>query len=118
MAFLFERLDVYQKSLDFAERITKLTEDFPKGTYFLADQLNRAACSITANIAEGNGRWHLKDRQHFFMIARGSAFECVPLLELCKRKGLVDSQVQESMKKELDGIGAMLSGLAKERPKS
>ena len=62
MPFLFEKLVVYQKSLDFAESIVALTDSFPKGSYYLADQLRRAAVSISANIAEGNGRWHVGDR--------------------------------------------------------
>ena len=57
MAFAFEKLIVYQKSVDFADRITELTGQFQRGYYFLADQLNRAAVSIAANIAEGNGRF-------------------------------------------------------------
>jgi len=61
MPFLFEKLDVYQKSIQFAEDISKSTDTFPKGTYYLVDQLNRAALSISANIAEGNGRWHQAD---------------------------------------------------------
>lgn len=56
MPFLFEKLDVYQKSLQFAEEISKTTDSFPKGNYYLIDQLNRAALSISTNIAEGNGR--------------------------------------------------------------
>ncbi len=115
MPFLFEKLAVYQKSMDLAERVMGLTEGFPKGSYYLADQLNRAVTSIAANIAEGNGRWHSKDRSHFFLIARGSAFECVPLLGLARRKGLVESDVEEGMRKTLDEIGAMLSGLIKNK---
>ena len=47
------------------------------------------------------------------MIARGSAFECVPLLELARRKGLVEVSVQEGLKGALDEVGEMLSGLMK-----
>ena len=56
MAFMFENLLVYQKAVDFADHATALTESFPRGYYFLANQLNRAALSIATNLAEGNGR--------------------------------------------------------------
>ncbi len=55
MAFMFENLEVYQKAVDFADNICTTTSKFPKGYYFLRDQLNRASLSISANIAEGNG---------------------------------------------------------------
>lgn len=113
MAFIFEKLDIYQKSVDLADGVSKLTESFPKGSYYLTDQLNRAALSIATNIAEGNGRYHKPDRAHFFRIARGSAFECVPLLEICLRKNLIDSDIHSSLKSELENIGKMLSGLIK-----
>jgi four helix bundle protein len=111
MAFLFENLDVYKKSVDFADKISSLTESFPKGNYYLSDQLNRAALSISANIAEGNGRFHKSDRINFFRIARGSGFECVPILEICKRKGLLTEEKFVSIRKELEDICKMLSGL-------
>ncbi len=56
MAFAFEKLLVYQKSVDFADQICDLTEQFPTRYNHLADQLNRASLSISSNIAEGNGR--------------------------------------------------------------
>lgn len=71
MAFMFEHLEVYQKSVNFADRLLALTEAFPKGYRFLVDQLNRATLSIAANIAEGNGRFTKADRKNFFGIARG-----------------------------------------------
>lgn len=95
MPFLFEKLEVYQKAVDLAESAFKLTDTFPKGNYYLSDQLNRAALSISANLAEGNGRWHEGDRKQFFWIARGSAQECVPILELCKRKKLIEANQHE-----------------------
>jgi len=54
---MFEKLEVYQRSVDFADKIAALTETFPRGYGFLVDQLNRAAVSIATNLAEGNGRF-------------------------------------------------------------
>lgn len=81
MAFLFENLQVYQKAVELADKIVCLTENFPRGYHFLADQLDRATLSVAANLAEGNGRFTKADRKNFFPIARGSAQECAPLLE-------------------------------------
>jgi four helix bundle protein len=111
MAFIFEKLDVYRKAIDFADKVCELTKDFLKGNYYLVDQLNRASLSISTNIAEGNGRYHKADRVNFFRIARGSAFECVPILEICKRKKLITEDMNEALKKEIEDICKMLSGL-------
>ena len=111
MSFLVEKLTVYQKAIDFAESVGKLTENFPRGHFYLADQLNRAALSISANLAEGNGRFHKADRQNFFRISRGSAFECVPLLELCRRKQLISEAEHRDCYERLEAISKMLSGL-------
>jgi len=51
MVFMFENLQVYQKAVDFADAVTGAAEMFPRGYYFLVDQLSRAAVSISANIA-------------------------------------------------------------------
>jgi four helix bundle protein len=111
MPFAFEKLVVYQKSVDFSDQICELTGSFQRGFYFLADQLNRAALSISTNIAEGNGRFTAPDRRNFFGIARGSVQECVPLLELARRRGLIEPAVHETLKTRLEEISKMLSGL-------
>jgi len=111
VAFMFENLKVYQKAVDFADHASALAERFPRGYYFLADQLNRAALSIAANLAEGNGRFTKADRKNFFGIARGSAQECVPLLELARRRKLLDEARHAAMRAELETIAKMLSGL-------
>jgi four helix bundle protein len=113
MAFAFEKLNVYQKAVDFADQVASLTEDFPRGYGFLADQLNRASLSIAANIAEGNGRFTKADRKNFFGIARGSVQECVPLLELARRRSLLPGVTHKKLKDALEEIARMLSGLIK-----
>jgi hypothetical protein len=57
MTFAFEKLLVYQKSVDFADDVCSATEQFHRGYGFLVDQLNRAALSISSNIAECHGRF-------------------------------------------------------------
>jgi four helix bundle protein len=89
------------------------TERFTRGYGFLVDQLNRAALSIAANIAEGNGRFTKPDRRNFFGIARGSVQECVPLLELALRRGLLDPDDHTRLKCQLEEIAGMRSGLIK-----
>ncbi len=111
MAFMFENLEVYKKAIALTDDLSALTESFPKGNYYLSDQLNRALLSIATNIAEGNGKYHKADRVNFFRIARGSAFECVPILELCKRKKLLKEEDAVAYKNRLDEICKMLSGL-------
>jgi four helix bundle protein len=111
MPFMFENLEVYQKAVDLAEKVITLTNEFPKGYYFLTDQLNRASLSIATNIAEGNGRFTKKDRQNFFIIARSSAQECVPLLEIAKRKQFISDVKQSDLLSELEIISKMISGL-------
>jgi len=113
MTFMFEKLDVYQKAIDFTDKVTILSEKFPRGYYFLTDQLNRAALSIATNIAEGNGRFTKADRKNFFTIARGSIQECVPLLELALRRELVKEKNFVELKTELEILAKMVSGLIK-----
>ena len=116
MPFLIEKLVVYQKALDLAEELGALTDAFPRGQAYVVDQLNRAALSIATNIAEGNGRYRKLDRRNFFIISRGSAFECVPILELCRRKGLINAEQHRLLYQRLEEISKMLSGLINSLP--
>jgi four helix bundle protein len=108
---MFENLDVYQKSVDFADDVIELTAEFPSRYRFLVDQLNRAALSIAANLAEGNGRFTKPDRRNFFVIARGSVQECVPLLEIARRRDLIQDSASIDLKGRLEIIAKMISGL-------
>ena len=51
MAFAFEKLQVYQKAITFADAVCTLTKGFARGYFFLANQLNRAAASIVVAVA-------------------------------------------------------------------
>ncbi len=93
--FIFEKLDVYQLALEFAKKVYSLTQDV-RGKYSWINQLSRAATSISLNIAEGAGRTNPKEKRNFYNIAKGSVFECVPLIDLGKHFGeFSDNQYSE-----------------------
>lgn len=72
----FTELELWKKCRKFRLEIEKLTEGFPKKEdYRLTDQLIRSARSVTANIAEGNGRFHYQEYIQFCRISRGSLYE-------------------------------------------
>ena len=80
-----ERLDVYQRSIEFLASALRIAERLPRGQAPLADQLRRAAMSIPLNIAEGSGRNPASaDRTRFRGIARGSAMECGAILDVVR----------------------------------
>lgn len=91
----FQRLEVYQKALDFSERVFRITDDFPQRVqYSLADQFRRAALSVCNNIAEGAQKRGAARRQ-FYGYALDSARECVPMIELASRLKLLSEKVEK-----------------------
>ena len=82
-----EKLDVYQRAIEFVAYALRIAECLPRGQAPLADQLRRAAVSIPLNIAEGGGRnRESADRARFRAIARGSAMESGALLDAGERR--------------------------------
>jgi len=109
--FSFESLDVYQLSLEFAKEIVKTTFYMPRGYFSLVDQLRRASTSISLNIAEGSGRYAKGEKRQFYSIAKGSTYECVPLVSLFKDLGLFSSEQTDNFKETLQRIAKMLTKL-------
>jgi four helix bundle protein len=112
MGFEFENLDVYRKSVDFADEIYKITKGFPEDeNYGLISQIRRAAVSISSNIAEGSGRYHKKDFVQFLRFARGSLYECIPLLEISSREGYISKNIYSESLTNCNELAKMLNGL-------
>lgn len=111
MKFKFEELRVYQEALQFSIHIYRISSQWPSVYRFnLTDQLIRAALSISLNIAEGTSRTH-KDFKHFLSIARGSCYECVPLIAIAKECKLISQQQYDELSDTLDKMARMLSSL-------
>lgn len=112
MAFSFEQLKVYQSALALVSRIEDLILSWKgKISHSTLDQLSRAALSVSLNIAEGNGRWAKSDRRQFFLIARGSVFECVPIIQLLRAKRVLAEDSYADLYYKLEEITKMLTGL-------
>lgn len=72
----FTDLEVWKTGHDLVIETYKITKNFPKDEQFgLVSQMKRSAASVTANIAEGFGRQHSKEKEQFYLIAAGSLFE-------------------------------------------
>lgn len=81
--FNFQRLEIYNISLDIVLAIYAITKVMPAEERFgLASQMNRAAVSVPSNIAEGVARRTIKDKVHFINIAYGSLMELVAQVQI------------------------------------
>ena len=96
MVLKVEDLEIYQMAEDLSDRIWNICI---KWDYFAKDtmgkQLVRAADSISANLAEGHGRFHFKDRLNFWYYARGSLEETRSWLSKAFQRGLISSELAE-----------------------
>ncbi|MBV9216804.1 MAG: four helix bundle protein [Acidobacteria bacterium] len=108
-----EKLEVWQKAVDFVVMIYKHTEAFPSDERFgLVSQIRRAAVSIPANIAEGAARAYPKDTLRFISMAQGSASEVSTELLISRKLGFLSDESLVKLDSECDEIGRMMSGWA------
>lgn len=110
--FRFQELEVWQKSIDFADVIYELTTQFPDDERFgLRNQLRRAAVSISSNIAEGNGRASQLEYIRFIEIAYASLMEVISQLHIAEKRKYINQKQLEQMMDSGEHIARMLSGL-------
>jgi four helix bundle protein len=76
----------------------------------LNQQIRRSSTSISANIAEGYGRFYYQENVRFCYIARGSLEETLSHLAFCSEAGFVPNAIYDSLEKEGEEIGKMLNG--------
>jgi four helix bundle protein len=105
-------LVVWQKAMDLAVDVYRLTQGFPKSEmYGLTGQIRRAAASVPANIAEGHARGTTKDYTHFLCIAKGSLMETETFLMLSVRLGYLTEEASASTLALITEISKMLTAL-------
>lgn len=108
--FDFEKLIAYQKAKEVNQLIQKILIN-KKINIFLRDQLYRASVSMVINIAEGTGKLSKQDRKNFYVISRGSVFECSSLLEMLCDENIISNTELTSLKAHLEEVSRLLSGL-------
>lgn len=110
--FNFQKLEVWKKSIEFADSVYVHTRAFPPEERFgLTNQLRRAAVSVSSNIAEGSSRRSNADFARFIEIGTGSVFELASQIFIARRKGFLSEQVFANLYADAQEIGRMLSGL-------
>jgi len=110
--FDHEKLDVYRSSIAFCVWVGDFLPSVTQKTS-AKDQLDRTSTSIPLNIAEGNGKFSVKDRARFLEMARGSALECAAALDVLVARKLATVELVADAKNQLVAIVRMIIGLLK-----
>ena len=112
--FNFEKLEVWQKAIDFADLFYEETQAFPSEERFgLTNQLRRAAVSISSNIAEGSSRSSKTDFARFAEIAADSVFEVVSQAVIARRQSLLSEDQFRNIYTDAEQLSRKPSGLKK-----
>ncbi len=110
----YRDLDVWREAMDFVVECYRMTGTFPKSeVYGLTSQLQRAAVSVPANIAEGQGRQHDKELLQHLAIAYASLAEVETHVQIACRLEYVSGENENQLLEKAARIGRMLNGLRK-----
>jgi four helix bundle protein len=119
----FEDLDVWKVCRDLRIQAWAIARTFPKEEqYRLRDQLVRASRSVTANLAEGYGRFHYAENIQFARQARGSLYEIIDHLTVAQEEKLISdenfSSMRESVLSAISVVNGFIRYLSKARTSS
>jgi len=110
--FLFEKLDVWQMSVNLTGYVLELLEKIPFNKHVrLVSQLEGAVASIAQNIAEGKGRQYKKEFLQYLSIAQGSLYETITLNEIFRRKKIFSEDESKEIRIRGEDIERKLNGL-------
>ena len=105
-----------EKSIELATIIYKLTSNFPKTeTYGLSSQIQRAAVSVSSNIAEGSVRFSPKEQVRFYEVAFGSLMEVISQTILAKKLNYISDENFIEIRSLTEEISRMLNALSKSK---
>ena len=108
----YNDLEAWQKAIDLVVLVYDVTQTFPQDERFgLTNQVRRSAVSIPANIAEGQGRKHTAEFNHFLAIARGSLLETETHFTIALRLKYVTPEQFQTIRTMTQTTGRLLNGL-------
>ncbi|MBE0648584.1 MAG: four helix bundle protein [Bacteroidales bacterium] len=110
----YHDLDIWKRGIKLVKEVYSLTAGFPKSeVYGLSSQVQRAAVSFPANIAEGWGRESSKNYVQFLRNSRGSLFELDTLLIIAGELEYVSLDQLVEFQLEINELGKMLNSIIK-----
>ncbi len=107
----FEDLECWKIGVEIRKLSMKIVRTLPpEEKYDLGSQLKRASRSITANIAEGYGRFHFQENIQFCRISRGSAYETIDHLLVATEESYITQLEMDNAKKLINKFLRVLNG--------
>ncbi len=104
-------LDIFAKAMQCGRVAWGVARTFDHRLYdTIGRQLIRSADSIAANISEGFGRFHYKDKARFCYIARGSLQETIVWLDKALERNCISQEQHDELAGELIELRKMLNG--------
>jgi len=103
-----QKLDVYRRALALLETCDLVVNQLPSGRAHVRDQIDRAASSVVANVAEGAGEFSRKEKARFYRMARRSTIEMAAWLEIVARRGEASESVVASALHQAQDVVSML----------
>ena len=108
----YRDLKVWQKAMDLVVECYADAKTFPDGElYGLISQIPRAAVSIPANVAEGQGRQHRPEFIQHLSIAYGSLTELETHIQIARRLNYLDDDDERRLLQRTGEVGRQLNGL-------
>lgn len=108
----YKQLRVWQNGMELVRRVYRLTRGFPRHEVFgLSSQVQRAAVSVPANIAEGHTRGTTKEFLRYVTIAHGSLAELETMFMAARDLQYIDAQSFDQLADLCDATGKMLGAL-------
>ncbi|TMU54859.1 four helix bundle protein [Flagellimonas algicola] len=112
--YSFEKLTVWNKSVDLSKKVYCVTSSFPEEEkYGLVSQMRRCSISISSNISEGSARKSPKDKARFTEVSYSSAMELLNQTIISNRLNFLTEEDYTSIRIEISEITAMLNALHK-----
>ncbi len=107
----FETLEAWKAARELRKEISRLAKTLPSSEqYRLTDQMIRASRSVTANIAEGYGRYHYQENMQFCRQARGSLYELLDHLTVALDEEYIVEATFNAMKRNVFMVIKILNG--------
>src|SRR4051812_29833805 len=108
----FRDMEVYKKAKRFQSACRDILNEKKLDPYMI-DQLGRASLSVVLNLSEGFSRFSSKGQKMFFVISRGSIFECLATLEILKETGRISTSEYQTVAAPAEELSKMLFTMIK-----